>query len=126
MAEYAKTFEDEYELEPAHRALLAIADALMREAAECDAQVRTDGRMVPGSTGQMVEHPAVRTGILAREKAARIFRDLFPEDGPTGNVDAYSLGQADSGNAHRSAASLRAAKAAETRWNRARAAGGAV
>ncbi|MGW5969756.1 hypothetical protein [Streptomyces sp. NPDC055186] len=124
MTGFTEEFENEYDLEPPHRALLAIADALMVEAAECDAQVQRDGRMVPGSTGQMVEHPAVRTGILAREKAARIFRDLFPDDGPAGNVDAYSMGQANSGQAHRSAASIRAARAAETRWNRARAAGG--
>ncbi|MFD4952161.1 hypothetical protein [Streptomyces sp. NPDC058451] len=125
MPGFAASFEEEYELEPPHRALLAIADALMAEAAECDTQVQQDGRMIPGSTGQKVEHPAVRTAIVAREKAARIYRDLFPDDGPAGNVDSYSLGQADSGQAHRSAASLRAAKAAETRWNRARAAGGA-
>ncbi|MEU3458029.1 hypothetical protein ABZ671_31225 [Micromonospora sp. NPDC006766] len=54
----------------------------------------------------MVEHPAIRTRILAREKAARIFRDLFPDDEPAGNVDTYSLGQADSGQAHRGLSKL--------------------
>ncbi|MFF4737982.1 hypothetical protein ACFY2W_19175 [Streptomyces sp. NPDC001262] len=125
MTDFRNDFEEAYDLEPPHRALLAIADALMAEAAESDAQVRTDGRMIPGSTGQMVEHPGVRTAILAREKAARIYRDLFPDEGPAAGVDAASLGQADAGQAHRSPQSVRASRAASRRWERARAAGGA-
>ncbi|MBH1938008.1 hypothetical protein I5Q34_27685 [Streptomyces sp. AV19] len=121
MTRYQPEFAAEYELEPAHRALLTIADALMAEADESDAQVRADGRMIPGSTGQMVEHPGVRTAIVAREKAARIYRDLFPDEGPSAGVDAASLGQSASGQAHRSAQSVRASEAARKRWDRARA-----
>ncbi|USY19527.1 hypothetical protein NE857_30535 [Nocardiopsis exhalans] len=115
------SYEAEYELDETQRAVLALAGEHLGAAERLDEAVREHGVMVPGSAGQLVVNPAVAEARQQRAAAWVVLRALLPADAGT---DAASLGQADSGHAMRSPASVRAARAATARWDRARAIGG--
>lgn len=115
------SYEAEYELDETQRAALALAGEHLDAAERLDEAVREHGVMVPGSAGQLVVNPAVAEARQQRAAAWVVLRAMLPADAGT---DAASLGQADSGHAMRSPASVRAARAATARWDRARAAGG--
>ncbi|MEU3233175.1 hypothetical protein [Nocardiopsis alba] len=120
-ARLVASYEAEYVLDETQRAALTLAGEHLDAAERLDAAVREHGVMVPGSAGQLVVNPAVSEARQQRAAAWAVLRSMLPADAGT---DAASMGQADSGHAARSAASIRASRAASVRWDRARAASG--
>lgn len=115
------SYEAEFDLDETQRAALALAGEHLDAAERLDTAVREHGVMLPGSAGQLVVNPAVSEARQQRAAAWTVLRSMLPTDAGT---DADSMGQAESGHAARSAASLRASRAATARWDRARAASG--
>ncbi|GAA1081470.1 hypothetical protein GCM10009642_19350 [Nocardiopsis metallicus] len=118
-AKLLSSFREEFDLDEAHIRALELAGEHLDTADRLDAAVAEHGVMVPGSAGQLVVNPAVSEARQQRAAAWAILRGLVPTEG---SADAASMGQAESGHAVRSPASQRAAHAARTRWERARAA----
>ncbi|MFB8770943.1 hypothetical protein VSQ78_24850 [Nocardiopsis alba] len=117
-------YEAEYELDEAQRAALAIAGEHLDTAERLDAAVREQGVTVSGSSGQTVAHPAIAEARQQRIAAFAVLKTFMSADAGAAGVDAASLGQSDEGVAARSPASVKASKAAATRWGRARAISG--
>jgi P27 family predicted phage terminase small subunit len=95
---------EDMELSERERAVLALACVQVDRAAELDAQVDADGLMVAGSTKQLRVHPAVGEARQAALAAGRLLSMLALPDGE----DAIP----------RTGAQIRAARAADARWNR--------
>lgn len=117
------SYEAEYDLDETQRSALRLAGEHLEEAERLDAVVRKHGPMIAGSTGQLVLNPAITEARQQRSAAWNVLKNLLADDGGAA-VDAASMGQAESGHAMRSPASIRAANAVNTRWARARAASG--
>ena len=73
---HAAVLEDHPDLDVAAIASLHHACALESAADALDAQVTTDGRMIPGSSGQMVLHPAISESRLQRAAAVAALKAL--------------------------------------------------
>lgn len=117
-------YEAEYDLDEAQRAALAVAGQHLDAAEQLDAAVREHGVMVKGSSGQLVANPAYAEARQQRIAAFAVLKTFMAADAGAAGVDAASLGQSDAGMAARSPASIKASKAAATRWGRARAISG--
>jgi hypothetical protein len=117
------SYEAEYDLDETQRAAVRLAGEHLDEAERLDAVVRKHGHMIAGSTGQLVLNPAITEARQQRAAAWNVLKNLLADDGGAA-VDAASMGQADSGHAMRSPASIRASKAVRARWDRARAQAG--
>ena len=105
------------------RNALAIAGEHLDMAERLDAAVREQGVTVSGSSGQTVAHPAIAEARQQRIAAFAVVKTFMSADA-SANADAASLGQSDAGMAARSPASIKASRAAATRWGRARAISG--
>lgn len=113
-------YEAEYELDGTQREALALAGHHLDTADRLDEAVREHGVMIPGSSGQLVVSPAVAEARHHRAAAWTVLRQFQSDDAGAPGVDAASLGQSDAGQAARSPASIRASRAAQARWMRAR------
>lgn len=109
-----ETLSEAFELEAEHIAALTLAGQHLDTAAQLDAVVAAEGVMKTGGRYGPALHPAIAEARHQRAAAWAIIKAVIPDD--SGSVDAHSLGQAASGAAHR------ASKAAQARWDRARAA----
>jgi hypothetical protein len=67
---------ESFDLDTSAEATLFHACALESQADHLDAQVLADGRMIPGSSGQLVLHPAISEARLTRVAAVAALRAL--------------------------------------------------
>lgn len=99
---HAAVFEDHPDLDVTALAALHHACSLESVADMLDAQVREDGTMILGSTGQRVLHPGIAEARLARAAAVAALKALgiAPGQSPASAAGAALAGKRWNGRAH--------------------------
>ena len=102
---HAAVFEEHPDLDVTGLAALHHACALESSADALDAQVATDGPMIPGSSGQLVLHPAISEARLTRTAAVAALRALgiAPGQSSASSAGAALVRQRWTGRSHKGA-----------------------